>query len=91
MTAIIQIYNFLQRDRHVPEFSENISIFKIEKAIKKTKNNKACGLDILTYEIFRKITCMHILHRVFNVCYETGKVPRYCGKGIINPIPSLML
>ena len=47
--------NILQRHRHVPEFSENISIFEIEKAIKKTKSNKACGLD----EIFRNITCMH--------------------------------
>ena len=30
---------------------------------------------------------MNILHRVFIVCYETGKVPRDWGKGIINPIP----
>ena len=29
--------NILQRDRHVPEFSENISIFQIENAIKKKK------------------------------------------------------
>lgn len=66
---------------------KNISIFEVEKAIKIAKNDKASGLDSIPYEIFRNNTCVHILHRVFNVCYETGKIPRDWGKGIINPIP----
>ena len=40
--------------------------------------------EVLKNAIYLVIT---FLHKFFNACFETGKVPETWSKGIINPIP----
>ena len=74
-------------DSDWPAFNENISIFEIKKALDNANKGKAAGFDGIPTEVLVNDATVLFLHSLFNVCFETGKVPLIWGKTIINPIP----
>lgn len=70
----------------------NTSLFtvtEVEKVVNDLPNNKATGLDSVTYETLKtaKQTVCPILTNIFNICLENGKVPESWKGALIHRIP----
>ena len=65
-----------------------VSEKEIEEAVAKTKSGKAAGLDGVCAEMLKRggRAVREWLRRVFNVCYEDGRVPEDWRKACIVPI-----
>ena len=57
------------------------------KAVDDAKINKAAGTDCIPTEVLKNNTSVYVLHSLFNVCFETGRIPSMWAKSIISPIP----
>ena len=57
------------------------------KIVYKSKNNKAPGVDSLTYEVLKNDISINALTVLFNKCMEDGMIPNSWTKGIIKLIP----
>lgn len=66
--------------------NDGISIMEVKKAVSMLNRNRDLGQDQIPAEVLRSDACIFFLHRVFCVCFETGKVPQAWSFGIINPI-----
>ncbi len=64
-----------------------IEISEIKNALKRCKNNKAVGPDLVSYEILRSEHLLVPLQILFNCCLKNGKIPDVWKKAIICPIP----
>ena len=51
------------------------------------KNGKSPGYDEIPVELYKNQTALLALTRIFNICFDSGKVPAIWSKGIITPIP----
>ena len=77
---------------NVNELNENINMKiskeEILKCIKKLKNNKACGEDLVINEYIKSTTntFIDIYEQLFNIIFETGIVPDNWLMGNIKPI-----
>ena len=65
----------------------SISFDEIEKVINGVNLGKACGHDGIYNEVLKNNKCKHVLYRLFNLCFEYGKVPAIWQKAIISPVP----
>jgi hypothetical protein len=68
--------------------NEPISVDEVEDAIRKLKNNKSCGSDMILNE-FIKNSCLQLITvyvKLFNVVLDTGVIPSSWTEGIIIPI-----
>ncbi|XP_053391507.1 uncharacterized protein LOC128554275 [Mercenaria mercenaria] len=83
----INSINYGSDDTDRSDLNSNISILEVDRAVSKAGKNKACGIDGIPYEMYKNRVAITVLHRLFNVCFETGKIPTDWGKGMINPIP----
>ncbi len=66
---------------------EQISVREVRKALAKAKNGKAVGFDSIPVEVIRNEQAISFLHKLFNACFQLGRVPDIWNRGIINPIP----
>lgn len=66
--------------------NSGISILDVRKAIRSLHKNKTAGYDGIPAEVLQSDTCIHFLHRLFCVCFETGKIPEAWNYGIITPL-----
>ena len=71
----------------VESLDEEISIDEVYKAITLCKSGKSPGVDDIPVELYKNQTAMSVLCNLFNICFNTGKVPQMWNKGIITPIP----
>ena len=62
-----------------------ISLNEIQLALRKMKNNKAEGLDEIPAEVWKNENMLHTLHSLFNICFQTARIPEKWKCGIINP------
>ncbi len=67
--------------------NDPISIDEVLRSLNMAKHGKAAGIDDIKSEVLQNPTSLTILHRLFNVCFDTGIVPKIWSKGIINPLP----
>ncbi len=67
--------------------NRSITIEDVHKIVYKCKNNKAPGLDAITYEVLKNDASVAALSKLFNYCFDVGMIPRAWARGIINPIP----
>ena len=61
------------------QLSEGISIMEVKKAVSSLNRNRATGQDMILGEVLRSDVCIFFLqldHRIFCVCFETGKIPQ---------------
>ena len=65
-------------------FSEN----EVANVIKKLKNNKACGIDLITNEFLKAAsnTFLSIFTDFFNLVLSSGKIPEDWAIGVIKPL-----
>ena len=68
--------------------NEEITELEVQKAIKKLKCGKACGLDGITAEMLKAggQDVVLFLTRMFNVLFEKGIYPQDWAKAIVIPI-----
>ncbi|XP_060577322.1 uncharacterized protein LOC132734571 [Ruditapes philippinarum] len=66
--------------------NEGIPINEVERAVKSLNLNKAMGNDEVPAEAIQSLTCIDYLHKLFCVCFATGKIPKVWSDGIITPV-----
>ncbi|CAC5420543.1 unnamed protein product [Mytilus coruscus] len=66
-----------------------ISIEEVKKVVFNSKDGKSPGIDLLHNEVLKNNGVISVLHKLFQLCFETGKVPSIWGKAIIHPIPKV--
>lgn len=80
-------------DRYVegldPHVNQNIEIAREEilKAVNRARDGKAVGCDKIPYEAMKNSTCVDMLTKLCNKCFQLGKLPSMWNKAMINPIP----
>jgi hypothetical protein len=55
--------------------------------LKLSKSGKYPGFDNIPVELYKNHTALITVTRIFNICYNVGKVPAMWSMGIITPIP----
>lgn len=67
----------------------SITKAEIEKAIHNSKDNKATGPDGIPSEILKMLDegSIEVLHKIFNIVYETGQYPRQWLSSTFIPLP----
>ena len=89
-TAHNNIYNddsVHQVDRTDDILDTHFSVLEVKHALDKAKKGKAFGVDSIPVDVLKNDTSVLFLHVLFNVCFETGRIPSDWGKTIISPIP----
>ena len=86
--------NFVNNEDPVRSFDStddildsHFSITEVKNALDKAKRGKAFGVDLIPVDVLQNNTALLFLHVLFNVCFETGRIPSTWGKSIISPIP----
>ena len=64
-----------------------INCNEVYLVIMAAKNNKSIGIDNLPYEIFKKGHSVTLLHKLFNLIFNSSIIPSIWLKAIIKPIP----
>ena len=87
-----QLFDSFENDHQVSfidkELNKDITTEEILMCIRKLKNKKACGLDMIINE-FLKASCpvlLETLALLFNLILNTGKIPTEWSMGYITPI-----
>jgi hypothetical protein len=63
------------------DLDSEISIDEVLKVLTKAKNGKAPGIDLIPVELYRNNLLLHVLHKLFNICFKFGKIPSvWCKK-----------
>lgn len=70
------------------ELNRNFTVAEIIRCIKKLKNNKACGIDLVINEYLKNCpqNVIVLIVNLFNLVLNTGVVPTEWGEGLIQPI-----
>ena len=66
--------------------NRGITVQDVRKAVNALHMNKATGNDSIPADVLQSDICIHFLHRLFCVCFVTGKIPEAWEYGIITPI-----
>ena len=69
------------------ELNKDFSLNEVKTAVLNTKNNKACGVDKIPYEVLKFDNIIEILTRSFQLCFDNGTIPQVWPKALIVPIP----
>ena len=64
-----------------------ISVNEVYNMLTVSKNGKSPGFDEIPVELYKNETSLFALTRIFNICFNCGKVPEMWSKGVITPIP----
>ena len=67
--------------------NHNLTVGEVREAAYKAKNRKAVGIDKLPNEIFKNDHVIKVLTDLFQLCFDTGKIPAIWLQAIILPIP----
>jgi exonuclease III len=67
--------------------NSDLTLDEVKNAVYKTKNKKAVGVDVLPNEVLKNNSIVVILHALFQLCFDTGKIPRIWRRAIIKPLP----
>ncbi len=90
---ILNMKDHKERSMQDPLYNANInlnrpiSLDEVKKVVSKAKNGKAVGMDNIPNEILKCQPIIGALHALFQLCFDSGKVPTIWTKSIISPIP----
>ncbi|KAH3716408.1 hypothetical protein DPMN_059130 [Dreissena polymorpha] len=68
------------------QLNQGISLHDVHIAVRSLNKNKAPGHDEIPVEVIQSEPCIHFPHRLFCVCFETGKIPNSWNLGLITPV-----
>ncbi len=90
---ILNMKDHKERSMQDPLYNANtnlnkpISLEEIKKVVSKAKNGKAVGMDNIPNEILKCQPITGALHALFQLCFDSDRVPTIWTKSIISPIP----
>ncbi len=64
-----------------------ISLDEVKKVVKHAKNGKAVGTDNTPNEILKCASVAGALHALFQLCFDSCKIPSIWTQSVISPIP----
>jgi hypothetical protein len=70
-----------------PVMDGDISVEEIGAVVVNLRRGKSVGIDELPSETLQSANVILFLHKLFNMCFVSGKMPTLWSKGIIQPIP----
>ncbi len=73
-------------DSNVP-LNRPISMEEVEKVVSHAKNGKAVGTDNVPNEILKCKSVIGALHALFQLCFDSSRIPTVWTQSIISPIP----
>ena len=73
------------------EMNREISLVEVRNVAMRAKNGKATGGDQIPYEILKYDNVMYTLCKLYQLCFDSGKVPSEWNSAIIFPIPKSKL
>ncbi|VDH89325.1 Hypothetical predicted protein [Mytilus galloprovincialis] len=59
------------------DLDKEITIDEVHKVVMNAKNCKSAGIDLIQAEFCKNISIISILHKLFNLCFSSGNVPKY--------------
>jgi len=64
------------------------TVKEVEEVLRTLKNNKACGIDLITNELLKAASSelIQLITLFFNIVLQSGKVPEEWSIGIIKPL-----
>ena len=67
---------------------EEVTAAEVKQAMKKMKNNKACGPDMVPVEVWKALgeAGKQLLRKIFNMVLRTGRMPEEWRRSLITPI-----
>jgi hypothetical protein len=65
----------------------NITYDEIKAAVSRAKNGKAVGIDKIPNEVLKLNPVISVLHKLFQLIFDSSKIPSLWRKAIIVPIP----
>ena len=70
------------------QLNSPITLYELENAVKKLKNNKSSGVDDIVNEQIKMSlnTTKHIFVKLFNIIFESGLIPNVWSIGVIHTI-----
>ena len=71
----------------IEELDRALTYTEVEHAIKKSKDKKAIGIDLIPNELLKNPSVMKLIHKFFVVCWNHELVSGAWCKAIIHPIP----
>ncbi len=70
-----------------PDLEVGITLEEVRLSLARAKDGKAIGWDGIPVEVVRNDSAILYMHHLFNICFESGIIPKIWSKSIINPIP----
>ncbi len=64
-----------------------LTLEEVQKVVMKAKIGKATGKDQIPYEILKFDNIIHTLWKLYQLCFDSGKVPSECNSAIIVLLP----
>lgn len=74
-------------DDVVTELNNDIAVEEVTKAIEKSKNKKAVGLENLPNEVFKNEISTKCLSSFFKEVFKSNVIPKLWRKAVLKPIP----
>ena len=68
------------------ELNRNITIEELTRIVMHTKNNSSTGYDAIPYEVLKFPPVIGVLHKLFQLIFDTSIIPSIWRKSIICPI-----
>ena len=65
----------------------SISLEEVNHAVMSLNNSKSPGVDEIQADFIKNNYCIPFLHKLFNLCFDVGRVPPQWAKSIIKLIP----
>ena len=72
------------------DYNQEILVGEIDRALRKSKNGQAAGIDKITNEVLKQDAMLELLLQLFNLCFSMEMVPNQWLQAIILPIPKGM-
>ncbi|KAK3096021.1 hypothetical protein FSP39_022028 [Pinctada imbricata] len=71
----------------ISSLNARITYEEVEKAVFRSKLNKAVGVDEIPSELVRNQHCANLLHKIIDYCFTNSEVPQDWVKSVITPVP----
>jgi hypothetical protein len=66
--------------------NRNFTIQEVKNAVFKSKNGKSPGIDHIPYEVLKYDVTTNVLTHLYQLCFDSGRIPSIWQRSIINPI-----
>ena len=67
--------------------NKDITLNEVKLVTKSAKFKKAVGIDMIPNEVLKNPNLLNLMHNLFQLCFDSGKIPQPWTQAIIHPIP----